>query len=184
MTTCISGWAMLNRQTVVIPDIYLDDRIPHDAVPAHLRQEPGDDAGAPGGPRRRDRRPTGPGAHARARRGSEAAGHGPRHRLGARAAGCTTAWSTPTTAPSCQELDLKVKNTLAIVGAISRQALRAGPRPRRSPRCSSRILALSQAHELLTRRSWGRAELHGFWKKRWRRSVLIWPSASTSSARP
>ena len=31
LTACISGWAMLNRQTVIIPDIYLDDRIPHDA---------------------------------------------------------------------------------------------------------------------------------------------------------
>jgi signal transduction histidine kinase len=29
--TCISGWAMLHRQHVVIPDIYSDDRIPHDA---------------------------------------------------------------------------------------------------------------------------------------------------------
>jgi signal transduction histidine kinase len=29
--TCISGWAMLNRQHVVIPDIYSDERIPHDA---------------------------------------------------------------------------------------------------------------------------------------------------------
>ena len=28
---CISGWAMLNRQPVVIEDIYLDDRIPHAA---------------------------------------------------------------------------------------------------------------------------------------------------------
>src|ERR1700760_2594603 len=31
LTACISGWAMLNGQTAVIPDIYLDDRIPHDA---------------------------------------------------------------------------------------------------------------------------------------------------------
>ncbi|OJY73550.1 MAG: hypothetical protein BGP12_13165 [Rhodospirillales bacterium 70-18] len=31
MSACISGWAMLNRQTAVIPDIYLDPRIPHDA---------------------------------------------------------------------------------------------------------------------------------------------------------
>lgn len=31
METCISGWAMLHKQGVVIPDIYLDDRIPHDA---------------------------------------------------------------------------------------------------------------------------------------------------------
>ncbi len=31
LEACISGWAMLNKQHVVIPDIYLDDRIPHDA---------------------------------------------------------------------------------------------------------------------------------------------------------
>lgn len=29
--TCISGWAMLNREPAVIEDIYADDRIPHDA---------------------------------------------------------------------------------------------------------------------------------------------------------
>jgi GGDEF domain-containing protein len=31
LTACISGWSMLNRQAVVIPDIYADKRIPHDA---------------------------------------------------------------------------------------------------------------------------------------------------------
>ena len=31
MSACISGWVMLNRQTAVIPDIYVDARIPHDA---------------------------------------------------------------------------------------------------------------------------------------------------------
>lgn len=31
MSACISGWAMLNRMTAVIEDIYVDDRIPHDA---------------------------------------------------------------------------------------------------------------------------------------------------------
>lgn len=31
LDACISGWAMLNRQHVVIPDIYVDDRIPHEA---------------------------------------------------------------------------------------------------------------------------------------------------------
>lgn len=30
MTSCISGWAMLNRKTAVIPDVFADDRIPHD----------------------------------------------------------------------------------------------------------------------------------------------------------
>jgi signal transduction histidine kinase len=31
MQSCISGWAMLNKQSVVVPDIYADPRIPHDA---------------------------------------------------------------------------------------------------------------------------------------------------------
>jgi signal transduction histidine kinase len=29
--SCVSGWAMLNRQSVQIPDIYVDPRVPHDA---------------------------------------------------------------------------------------------------------------------------------------------------------
>lgn len=31
LESCISGWAMLNRRAAVIPDIYRDERIPHDA---------------------------------------------------------------------------------------------------------------------------------------------------------
>lgn len=31
LEACISGWAMVNRDHVVIPDIYLDERIPHEA---------------------------------------------------------------------------------------------------------------------------------------------------------
>ena len=31
MSACISGWAMLNRATAVVPNIYDDARIPHDA---------------------------------------------------------------------------------------------------------------------------------------------------------
>lgn len=31
LTACISGWCMLNDSAAVIPDIYLDPRIPHDA---------------------------------------------------------------------------------------------------------------------------------------------------------
>ncbi len=30
MTSCISGWAMMNRKTAVVPDIFQDDRIPHE----------------------------------------------------------------------------------------------------------------------------------------------------------
>lgn len=31
MQTCISGWAMMNKESAVIEDIYQDNRIPHDA---------------------------------------------------------------------------------------------------------------------------------------------------------
>ena len=31
MSHCISGWAMLNRQPALVPDIYVDPRIPHEA---------------------------------------------------------------------------------------------------------------------------------------------------------
>lgn len=31
LRSCISGWAMLNRRAAIIPDIYADARIPHDA---------------------------------------------------------------------------------------------------------------------------------------------------------
>lgn len=31
LVTCVSGWAMLNRETAVIPDIFKDARIPHEA---------------------------------------------------------------------------------------------------------------------------------------------------------
>ncbi|RNL81386.1 sensor histidine kinase [Nocardioides marmorisolisilvae] len=31
LEACISGWAMLNKEQVVIPDIYVDPRIPHEA---------------------------------------------------------------------------------------------------------------------------------------------------------
>lgn len=31
LASCISGWAMLHRETVVIPDIWLDERVPQDA---------------------------------------------------------------------------------------------------------------------------------------------------------
>jgi diguanylate cyclase (GGDEF)-like protein len=31
LEACVSGWAMLNREVATIPDIYADDRVPHDA---------------------------------------------------------------------------------------------------------------------------------------------------------
>lgn len=34
LDVCISGWVMLHRASVIIPDIYADQRVPHDAYRA------------------------------------------------------------------------------------------------------------------------------------------------------
>ncbi len=34
MSACVSGWAMMNRATAVIPDVFADARVPHDAYRA------------------------------------------------------------------------------------------------------------------------------------------------------
>src|SRR5690349_17941250 len=34
LETCISGWAMLHKTFVVVPDIFVDERIPHDVYRA------------------------------------------------------------------------------------------------------------------------------------------------------
>jgi two-component sensor histidine kinase len=163
LTACISGWAMLNRQTVVIPDIYLDERIPHDAyrptfvkslVMTPVRME---DPVAAIGAYWADEHTPSPEVVQKlqviARATASALESGRLHDslVDARHHGTFL----------LQELDHRVKNTLAIVQSISRQTLRATPSPEAFAQVfEDRILALSQAHELLTRRAWGRAQLH------------------------
>ncbi len=163
LTACISGWAMLNRQTVIIPDIYLDDRIPHDAyrptfvkslVMTPVRLE--DPVAAIGAYWAKEHVP-GPEVVkklqviARATASALESGRLYDSLVDARHHGTFL----------LQELDHRVKNTLAIVQSISRQTLRAAPTPEAfAATFENRILALSQAHELLTRRAWGRASLH------------------------
>jgi signal transduction histidine kinase len=48
MGDCVSGWAMLKRETVVIPDIYLDSRVPHEVYrPTFVRSMVMTPVGAP-----------------------------------------------------------------------------------------------------------------------------------------
>jgi len=163
LTACISGWAMLNRQTVVIPDIYLDDRIPHDAyrptfvkslVMTPVRME--DPVAAIGAYWAEEQIPSLEVVKklqviARATASALESGRLHDSLVDARHHGTFL----------LQELDHRVKNTLAIVQSISRQTLRATPTPEAFAEVfEDRILALSQAHELLTRRAWGRAQLH------------------------
>lgn len=163
LTACISGWAMLNRQTVVIPDIYLDDRIPHDAyrptfvkslVMTPVRME--DPVAAIGAYWAEEQTPSPEVVKklqviARATASALESGRLHDSLVDARHHGTFL----------LQELDHRVKNTLAIVQSISRQTLRATPSPEAFAEVfEERILALSQAHELLTRRAWGRAQFH------------------------
>lgn len=163
LSACISGWAMLNRQTVVIPDIYLDDRIPHDAyrptfvkslVMTPVRME--DPVAAIGAYWAKSHTPSPEVVQklqvmARATASALESGRLHDSLVDSRQHGTFL----------LQELDHRVKNTLAIVQSISRQTLRATPSPDAFAEVfENRILALSQAHELLTRRAWGRAELH------------------------
>lgn len=163
LTACISGWAMLNRETVVIPDIYLDDRIPHDAyrptfvkslVMTPVRME--DPVAAIGAYWAKTHTPSPEVVQklqvmARATASALESGRLHDNLVDSRQHGAFL----------LQELDHRVKNTLAIVQSISRQTLRASPSPDAFAEVfENRILALSQAHELLTRRAWGRAGFH------------------------
>ncbi|WP_148219479.1 sensor histidine kinase [Azospirillum sp. B510] len=59
-----------------------------------------------------------------------------------------------------EELNHRVKNTLAMVQSIARQTLRAAPSVEAFPDAfQSRLRALAQAHDLLTRRHWQGASL-------------------------
>ena len=162
LTACVSGWAMLNRQTVVIPDIYLDDRVPHDAyrptfvkslvmTPVRLT-DPVAAIGAYWAEARVPSPEVVKKLEVIARATATAVESGRLHDslVDARHHGTFL----------LQELDHRVKNTLAIVQSISRQTLRATPSPEAFAAVfEDRILALSQVHDLLTRRAWGRAQL-------------------------
>jgi len=162
MSACISGWAMLHGQTVVVPDIYADDRIPHDAYrPTFVKSlvmtpvRPKDPIAAIGA--------------------YWAVGQTPSPdtviRLEAMARATAAAIENARLYASLnealerrtfllRELDHRVKNTLASVQSIARQTLRAAPTPADfAESFESRLMGLSRAHELLTRQAWGRTDL-------------------------
>jgi len=162
LTACISGWAMLNRQTAVIPDIYADARIPHDAYrPTFVRSlvmtpvRPEDPIASIGAYWAEVRTPT-----------DEEVG-----RLAAVARATATAIANVQLIASLEaaverqgdlirELDHRVKNTLASVLAISNRTLRAAETPEAFAQTfRQRIASLAGAHEHLARRHWGGGDL-------------------------
>jgi two-component sensor histidine kinase len=163
LSACISGWAMLNGQAAVIPDIYQDERIPHDAyrptfvkslVMTPVRGRDGFIA-AIGAYWARERVPS----------EEEVA------RLQVMARATATALESARLYASLtellerrefllRELDHRCKNTLASVQSIADQTLRTSTSPEAfNEALEQRLSALSRAHELLTRGGWGRASL-------------------------
>lgn len=162
LETCISGWAMLNGKTAVIPDIYVDDRIPHDAyrptfvkslVMTPVRAQ--DPLAAIGAYWRDNRTPT---AHEV-------------ESLDAIARATATALENVRLLNSLEsavvsrdqlirELDHRVKNTLAAALSVAKHSLSSTPSPAAFAEVfEGRLMALSRAHELLGREDWRGGDL-------------------------
>lgn len=162
MSSCISGWAMINGQTAVIRDIYQDDRIPHDAYrPTFVKSlvmtpvRLADPIAAIGAYWSRVRDPsieevTALSVVARATATAlENVGllrsleEGVRHRD-----------------RLIRELDHRVKNTLAATLSIANQTLGSADSPQAFTEAfTGRLMALSRAHELMAREEWRGADL-------------------------
>ncbi|HVK42758.1 MAG TPA: HWE histidine kinase domain-containing protein [Phenylobacterium sp.] len=159
---CISGWAMLNGQVAVIPDIYRDDRIPHDAYrPTFVKSlvmtpvRPKDPLAAIGAYWATARRPT----------PDEVTKLEIIARATATALDSAQVYASLSEALErrkflLRELDHRCKNTLAAVQSIADQTLRRATSPEHFVEAfNGRIGALGRAHELLTRGAWGDAKL-------------------------
>ena len=160
--TCISGWAMLNGQTAVIPDIYLDDRVPHDAYrPTFVKSlvmtpvRPDDPIASIGAYWKDVREPL----------PEELASLQAIARATATALENVRLLGTLNDAlqkreEMIRELDHRVKNTLAAALSIANQTLGAAPSPTAFTEAfNGRLMALSRAHEMLQREDWTGGDL-------------------------
>lgn len=162
LTACISGWAMLNAETAVIPDIYVDDRIPHDAYrPTFVKSlvmtpvRRNDPIAAIGAYWAVERRPTDEEVQKLEVMARATAAALENARMYA-----SLSETLERRQFLLRELDHRCKNTLASVQSIADQTLRAAASPNAFVEAfNGRLGALSQAHELLTRGGWGRANL-------------------------
>jgi two-component sensor histidine kinase len=174
--SCISGWAMMNRQAAVIPDIFLDPRIPHDAYrPTYVRSlvmtPVGEDPAfaAIGAYWDHVRQPTGEevsvlAALARSTATAfknvqlydtltrEAARYDELYRQALQ--------SERRLQLMVNELNHRVMNSLTTVQAVAAQTFRAaGSVQEAQEALSGRIQALARAHDVLTETRWDTAEL-------------------------
>jgi len=162
LTACISGWAMLQGETAVIPDIYADPRIPHDAYrPTFVKS-------LIMTPVRRENPIAAIGAYwaeLNAPHEREVA------RLAAIARATATALANVQLIASLEEslerrdelireLDHRVKNTMSAVIAIGHRTLAHAASPEAFANTfNDRIRSLARAHEHLAVRRWKDADL-------------------------
>ncbi|KQW70681.1 histidine kinase [Phenylobacterium sp. Root77] len=162
MSACISGWAMLNGRTAVVPDIYADPRIPHDAYrPTFVRSlvmtpvRPQDPLAAIGAYWAEQRQPTAEEVTA-----LEVIARATATALANVQAYATLSENLERRKLLISELDHRCKNTLAAVQSIADQTLRRASSPAHFVEAfNGRIGALARAHELLTQGDWGHAGL-------------------------
>ena len=157
LTACISGWAMLNKQMAVIPDVFADPRIPHDAYrPTFVKSLVMTPVGA-------DEPLAAIGAYwAEVRDPTTAEIEALQVMARATATAIANASlynslksSLERSAFLNRELDHRVKNTLMTVQSVANLTLRTSPTPEAFVAAfNGRLQTLSRGHELLTREGW------------------------------
>ncbi len=165
LTACISGWCMLNRQVAVIPDIYADPRIPHDAyrptfvkslVMVPVRAE--DPLAAIGSYWAHHHEPSPEDVamlEALARATATAIANAELYAQ-LRDAAEEARRHAGLLAGMVEELNHRVKNSLATVQSIAVQSLRHAATPRDfQDGFLARLHALSLVHNLLNQSAWG-----------------------------
>ena len=170
MSACISGWCMLKGATAVIPNIYEDPRIPHEAYRKTFVQS------LVMVPVRKEDPIAAIGVYWSFRHTPDP---NPVALLEALARSTATALENASLVTSLQaeldhareradelqrlmrELNHRVKNTLAVVQSIAYQTLRGAlSLDSFAEDFTGRLLALSRCHDLLTVKTWTGAEMH------------------------
>lgn len=169
MSACISGWSMLTGRAAVIPDIYADARIPHDAyrltfvrslamTPVGLG-EPLAAIGAYWAERRQPDAETVSLLETLARSTATAIANVQLY-ASLKASEQTARRQLETQNLLVNELNHRVRNTLAIVRSIATQTSRKCRNPVDfAADLDGRLQALSRAHELFAQASWAGADL-------------------------
>ena len=176
MTSCISGWAMMNGEAAVVPDVFVDPRIPHEAYrPTYVKSlvmtPVGEDApfAAIGAYWDEVREPAEEEVSVLATLARSAATafknvqlYDSLKREAERydALYQQALQSERRLQLMVNELNHRVKNSLAMVQAIAAQTFRgSGSVEQVKTALSGRIVALARAHDVLTETRWEHAEL-------------------------